>query len=231
MKETIQYLREVNIVSIIIRMTLAMILAGLIGIERGRKRRPAGFRTHILVCVGATLVMITSQYMMQVLQLDMDISRMGSQVISGIGFLGAGTIMVVGKNQVKGLTTAAGLWVCACMGLAVGIGFYEGAVITCLLVMGVMSGLQSLDSYVQGHSKVINIYAELADMTALTNLLKYLKGRDIVVSDLEIKRVEIEGVQEIVVMMTLSLCEKCSHKVTLNDIGKLEGIIFLEEIF
>ncbi len=232
MKDIMVYLREVNTVTIMLRMILAILLAGTIGIERGRKRRPAGFRTHILVCVGATLIMITSQYMVDVLKINMDISRMGAQVISGIGFLGVGTIIVVGRNQVKGLTTAAGLWVCACMGLAVGIGFYEGAIITCLLVVGIMSGLQRLDKYVQSHSKVINIYVEVEDMNALTNLLRYLKDEDIGVSDLEIQRISsMEGLQEMSAMMTLSLCEKCHHSVTLCELDRLSGVKFLEEIF
>lgn len=232
MEEIIGYLREVNAISIMLRMTLAMVFAGMIGIERGKKRRPAGFRTHILVCVGAALIMITSQYMVDVIGIEMDVSRMGAQVISGIGFLGVGTIIVVGRNQVKGLTTAAGLWVCACMGLAVGIGFYEGALITCLFVMGIMSGLQRLDKYVQSHSKVINLYVEVEDMNALTNLLRYLKDEKVVVSDLELQRIKsAEGRQEMSAMMTLTLCERCPHKVTLGELDKLEGIKFLEEIF
>ena len=226
------YLRDVNTISIMLRMILAMLFAGLIGVERGRKRRPAGFRTHILVCVGATLIMITSQYMVDIMGIEMDISRMGAQVVSDIGFLGVGTIIVVGRNQVKGLTTAAGLWVCACMGLAIGIGFYEGAVITCIFVMGIMSGLQRLDKYVQSHSKVINIYVEVEDMNALTNLLRYLKNEEVVVSDLEVQRISsIEGMQEMSAMMTLTLCQRCPHKVTLGELDKLEGIKFLEEIF
>ena len=226
------YLRDVNTISIMLRMILAMLFAGLIGVERGRKRRPAGFRTHILVCVGATLIMITSQYMVDIMGIEMDISRMGAQVVSGIGFLGVGTIIVVGRNQVKGLTTAAGLWVCACMGLAIGIGFYEGAVITCIFVMGIMSGLQRLDKYVQSHSKVINIYVEVEDMNALTNLLRYLKNEEVVVSDLEVQRISsIEGMQEMSAMMTLTLCQRCPHKATLGELDNLEGIKFLEEIF
>lgn len=104
--ELTNYLREVNTASIILRLTLATICAGIIGLERGRKKRPAGLRTHILVCIGATLIMITGQYMRDILHIQDDVSRMGAQVISGIGFLGAGTIIVVGRNEVKGLTTA-----------------------------------------------------------------------------------------------------------------------------
>ena len=159
--DLMNYLRELNTVSIIVRLTLATICAGILGHERGKKKRPAGFRTHIVVCIGATMVMVTSQYMTDVLGITTDASRMGAQVISGIGFLGAGTIMVVGRNQVKGLTTAAGLWACACMGLAIGIGFYEGAIITCIYLLAVVTFLHRLDLYSRTHSKVLEVYVEL----------------------------------------------------------------------
>ena len=110
MKDILAYLREVNTISIILRLALATLFAGIIGIERGRKKRPAGFRTHILVCIGATIIMITNQYIIEVMNMSSDPTRLGAQVISGIGFLGAGTIIVDRRNQVKGLTTAAGLW-------------------------------------------------------------------------------------------------------------------------
>ena len=157
------YLREVNTLSIILRLTLATICGGILGAERGRKKRPAGFRTHILVCIGSAMVMITSQYMTDVLNISTDASRMGAQVISGIGFLGAGTIIVVGRNQVKGLTTAAGLWSCACMGLAIGIGFYEGAIISCIFLIGVVTVLHKADLYSRTHSKILDIYVEVQD--------------------------------------------------------------------
>ena len=152
------YLREVNTISIIIRLTLATICGGILGAERGRKKRPAGFRTHILVCIGAAMIMITSQYMSDILGMTGDASRMGAQVISGIGFLGAGTIMVVGKNEVKGLTTAAGLWACACMGLAVGIGFYEGAILSCIFLYAVVTVLHRWDVHSRMHTRVLDIY-------------------------------------------------------------------------
>lgn len=224
-------LREVNMLSIILRMILAVACAGLIGVERGRKRRPAGFRTHILVCVGATLAMTTNQYMVQC-GYDTDASRLGAQVISGIGFLGVGTIVVIGRNQVKGLTTAAGLWVCGCIGLGLGIGFYEGAIIASILVIGVMSGLYRIDEYVQRNSKVINIYIEIETLEALTNLLRYLKQEEVSVSELEIQRSEnLSGVQVISALMTLTLCKTCNHELTLGELGKLEGIKYLEEIY
>ena len=132
--EIITYLRGFNDASIILRLAMALLLGGLIGMERERRRRPAGYRTHMLVCLGATLTMLISQHLLQK-GLALDATRLGAQVISGIGFLGAGTIIVTGRHKVKGLTTAAGLWASACMGLAIGIGFYEGALLTCFIIL------------------------------------------------------------------------------------------------
>ena len=116
-----------NIWTILIRLILAVIFGGIIGLERASKRHAAGFRTYILVCLGATLAMITNQFICEKSGQG-DYARLGAQVISGIGFLGAGTILVTSKNQIKGLTTAAGLWACACMGLSIGIGYYTLAI-------------------------------------------------------------------------------------------------------
>lgn len=113
----------------ILRLFLAMLMGGFIGIERELVNRPAGFRTHTLVCMGSALVMTTSEYLFHTYHqfVNLDPARLGAQVISGIGFLGAGTIMNDG-HRVRGLTTAASLWVVACIGLAVGAGYYTGAV-------------------------------------------------------------------------------------------------------
>ena len=119
-----EFLQNINVASTGLRLLLALVCGGLLGLERGKKKRPAGFRTHMLVCVGSALAMITNQYMAEHYT-GIDASRMASQVISGIGFLGAGTIMVTGLQKIRGLTTAAGLWVVACIGLAFGTGFYS----------------------------------------------------------------------------------------------------------
>ena len=229
MANILYYLREINTASIIIRLTLAVIFSGIIGLERGRKKRPAGLRTHILVCVGSTIVMITSQYMTDVLGNTGDIARLGAQVISGIGFLGAGTIIIDGKNKVKGLTTAAGLWACACMGLAIGIGFYEGAIITCIFLFGVVTGLHKLDLYLQGNSKVIDIYAEFDNISAVTDFISNIKETGARVSDIEMKKSKESG-GGVGVIMTLKLPEKCDHTEYLINLHKSKGIQFVEEI-
>lgn len=230
MHQVMEYLREVNTVSIIFRLLLATLFSGIIGIERGTKKRPAGFRTHILVCIGATLVMLTSQYMVDVLKIQTDATRLGAQVISGIGFLGAGTIIVIGRNQVKGLTTAAGLWACACMGLAIGVGFYEGAIVSCIFLYGVMIGLHRLDEYVQMHSKVMEIYLELDNMSALSHFIEYVKAQGTKVSDLEIQRIKQDGDQIVGAMMTLVLCDNCDHTQYIFELHHLNGIRAIQEI-
>ena len=115
--------RSVTIWSVALRMALAVLCGGIIGIEREYKRRPAGFRTHILICLGAAMTTLTSQYLYLVLGYYTDMARLGAQVVAGIGFIGAGTIIVTRRQRVKGLTTAAGLWAAAIIGLALGGGF------------------------------------------------------------------------------------------------------------
>ena len=130
----LDYLRQFNLASVLLRLTLAVVCGGLIGVNREHKRRPAGFRTYMMVCMGAALSMILGQYEDTMLHTLLsgafeavgqptDVTRFGAQVINGIGFLGTGTILITEQREVKGLTTAAGLWATACMGLAIGAGF------------------------------------------------------------------------------------------------------------
>lgn len=130
----------------VIRLVAACVLGGIIGFERESTNRPAGFRTHILVCVGSALVMVTSEFMLNKL-METDPARLGAQVISGIGFLGAGTI-IRHRFNVKGLTTAASLWAVACVGLAIGIGFYEGAIAATLLIYTTLILLKKIEKKV-----------------------------------------------------------------------------------
>ena len=136
-------LREVTYLAVALRVFSAVIIGGLLGLERGMKNRPAGLRTYMLVCVGSCMIMLTNQYIFQVYETG-DPVRMGAQVVSGIGFLGAGTIVVTRRNQIKGLTTAAGLWATAGLGLAIGIGFYEAALTGAVAILGIFSLMQNV---------------------------------------------------------------------------------------
>ena len=137
MLEFLNFLRNGDIgwLTVAVRLVLAVVCGGFIGLERERKRRPAGFRTHILICLGAAMTTLTSQYLALSLGANTDVARLGAQVIAGVGFIGAGTIIVTKRRQVKGLTTAAGLWTAAIVGLCCGAGFFEGALITTLIIL------------------------------------------------------------------------------------------------
>lgn len=164
---------DVNLLSTAIRLFLAVLFGGIIGLERGVNRHPAGFRTHILVCAGAALVMLTNQYICEVFHTG-DPARLGAQVITGVGFLGAGTILVVGRNKIKGLTTAAGLWASACLGLALGIGFYSGAVIAAILIFTALALLPKVEDYFYRHASTIYLYIEIDSISHFREFVKYI---------------------------------------------------------
>jgi putative Mg2+ transporter-C (MgtC) family protein len=162
-----------NYIEIIIRLVVAVILGGIIGIERAGTNHDAGLRTHILVCLGSASVMIMSEAVAQ--DYGGDVMRIGAQVVSGIGFLGAGCILVHGK-RVRGLTTAAGLWTTACLGLTVGAGYYFiGAVMALIIVASVLL-LRPVTNYLQkrGKRKIcrIRIYPDNPD--DFGNAYKYI---------------------------------------------------------
>ncbi|MBR5262642.1 MAG: MgtC/SapB family protein, partial [Clostridia bacterium] len=161
---------------------------GLIGIEREHKRRPAGFRTHILICLGASMTTLTSQYLFYNLNLYTDIGRLGAQVVAGIGFIGAGAIIVTKRRQVKGLTTAAGLWTCAIIGLAIGAGYYEAALISTFVILIAEVFFVKFEYWVLVNSRNLNIYVEYDDNEHLDNIIRLVKGYRIVIIDLEITK-------------------------------------------
>lgn len=161
--QILDLLHEVNILSAGARVLLALLLGGLVGLERGRHGRAAGLRTHILVCVGASVAALVGLYSCDVLSLGGDAMRIGAQVISGIGFLGVGTILVRNRDKVTGLTTAAGLWATACIGLAVGVGFYSVAFFAFLAVSLTMSLLIYLERAIKCKEIEYSCYIEIAD--------------------------------------------------------------------
>ena len=177
---------------IFIRLLLALIVGLIIGIDREMKRRVAGIKTHILVCLGASLVMITSQYMSMTMENSGDPARLGAQVISGVGFLGVGTIIVTGRNQVRGLTTAASIWVCACMGLAAGVGFLEGVVLTLLLLIFTLKVVGKLDVIVHRRAKTFDLYIEFKNNKGVTQFSDEMKERGVKISMTQICKGESE---------------------------------------
>ena len=222
-------LKELNAVSVTVRLVLSLLCGGVLGVERGRKKRPAGFRTYMLVCMGAALVMITNEYITEVYG-GTDPARMGAQVVSGIGFLGAGTIIVTGRNRVKGLTTAAGLWAAACVGLSLGIGFYTGAVVGCVLIFVVMALLQGLDDWVMSSTKVINLYVEFEQMTDVGVFLRFAKEQGFRISDLEMTRANGVIDNGTAILCTLRLPKKKPHAEILQMLSTAERVRYVEEL-
>ncbi len=182
----IEWLREFNIWTSLIRLVLAFILAGLVGFEREKKGHAAGLRTHILVCMGAALTTLTGIFCVETLGFSSDPMRIGAQVISGIGFIGAGTIMVTRGTHVRGLTTAAGLWSTAAIGLALGAGFYEGAVVCTLLISIVISRLKGLDKVLTKKRRYMDIYIEISGTHNVNSTLDKIKEMNIFLSEVDI---------------------------------------------
>lgn len=213
----------------VFKIALALVCAGVIGIERGRKKRPAGFRTYMVVCLGATLVMMTNEYLCE-LNGTGDVARMGAQVINGIGFLGAGTIITTGHNRVKGLTTAAGLWTSACIGLAIGSGYYEGAILGTLGIVVVMVVLHSFDRKITANTRIVVLYVEFAKMSAIRTLVKYARENSIKVEDVEIEHPDNAMGANIAAVVTLRLPTKENHLEFMEKVSSMEDINFVEEI-
>lgn len=158
MKEIIAYLHEFNYVTIAIRLVLAVLVGGIIGHERGKHGSAAGLRTHILVCIGSAMSSLTGYYVFHTLGIAGDVLRLSAQVVSGIGFLGAGMIIVKNSNVVTGLTTAAGMWATSAIGIALGFGFYSGAVIATVLCFFTAAFLSVFE---RQRKRTMHVYAEV----------------------------------------------------------------------
>ena len=223
-----EYLESINIVSTMVRLLLALICGGLLGLERGKKKRPAGFRTHMLVCVGSALAMITNQYMAEHYA-GIDASRMAAQVISGIGFLGAGTIMVTGLQKIRGLTTAAGLWVVACIGLAFGTGFYSGGIIATVMCYVINTFLHNVETRMETNARVIGIYVELTDVSYVGRLLETLRNLDINVTEFETGKARTSD-KHIGVLLVVKLVKFVEHAEVIEQLRNVEGVSFVEEV-
>lgn len=226
---TLGEIREVTLFAVFLRILAAAILGGFMGLERGLKNRAAGLRTYMLVCVGACLIMLTNQYIYQAYTVG-DPVRMGAQVISGIGFLGAGTIIVTRRSQVKGLTTAAGLWTAAGVGLALGIGFYEGAVIGFFTVLTVMTLMQYMDNKMRNSTRTFHFYVELDGQTTLGDLLRQLREMDFDVRDVQKQTgADVEGNIR-AYTATLEMKKRAPHQIALEQVISIEGVIYAETL-
>ena len=237
----LDYLREMNMASILVRLVLAILCGGFIGLERERKRRPAGFRTHMLVCLGATLTMLLNQYesfmlttawsgiVAQVGPLT-DVTRFSSNVINGIGFLGAGTIIVNGRQKVKGLTTAAGLVGAACLGLAVGAGFYECVALCMILILAVVWLLPHIETALVEKSRNMNVYVEFESLEDVGEIIGRIKAQGVQIYEIDLDRGRADKLRYPSAVFSIRLNPKQAHTRILAAISELESVYTIDEI-
>lgn len=226
------WLYEINVISIAIRLVLAALFGGIIGIERTTKKHAAGLRTYILVAIGSCMIMLTNVFIVESFETG-DIGRMGAQVISGIGFLGAGTIIITSRNRIKGLTTAAALWACAAMGLALGVGFYTLALIGFVIIFIVLTFLPIIENYFSKHTSNYEIHIEFEQSENLREFIKYVRERNLKIKALE-KNMAYESSGLSVYTIYLSHEKEFkiqSHSEVIEDIRKLDYVHYVEEIY
>ena len=235
------YLHQFNLVAVTLRLFLSMLLGAFIGMERERKGYAAGLRTHMLVCIGAALTVLISQYdfymmhtqwaeVVQRYHLKIDISRYSAQVINGIGFLGAGTIIVNRKQEVKGISTAAGLWASGCMGIVIGAGFYECMVFAFLMILSCNLFFSKLSSYIVDKSRNMNIFVEFGEMNDLRTILSHIQMLGIHIYDVDVERGHRKRGLNPNAVFLLKLPRREGHAQVLEAIMELESVIYIDEI-
>ena len=225
------WMAEITIPSIAIRLVLACLFGGVVGIERATKKHAAGLRTYILVCLGSTLAMLTNQFIYSSFG-GIDASRIGAQVVNGIGFLGAGTIIVTSRNRIKGLTTAAGIWACACVGLCIGIGFYTAALAGFVIIFLSILFLPKLENCFTKYAKRHELHIELETRQDLKLLINYLRNNSIQINAIEKNAAYASsGLSVYTLNISIPKDKKISLEFAINMIKELEYVNYVEEIY
>lgn len=216
--------------AVFLRLILAAVVGTVIGMTREFKNKGAGVKTHVLVCLGSALSMIVSQYILEEIPgAQLDMVRNGAAVISGVGFLGVGTIIVTGKNEVRGLTTAAGLWVCACIGLCAGIGQVDATLLALVFVIFTFTVLSRLDALVHRFSKKFDVYVEFESRHAVKEFLKKLHSWDCAYDNFLLTGGE-SGSSFVAATLTITLPTMDRKQAFVDAIQRLEFVSFCEEL-
>ncbi len=221
-------LYEFNDVTAIIRLLMALLASGILGIERTRKLRPAGMRTYMLVCIGACSTMLGGIYLYETYGPGFDPARMAAQVISGIGFIGAGTIMVAPHQKVRGLTTAAGLWGVACLGINIGVGNYVIAIGVFVAMLITMLLADKLEVIFFRHLRRIHVTILIRSLETVTVIRDQMREMNITLSNLEFAQA-VEG-QGISMTCFLRLQRKMIHQDAISTLEKVPGVLHVEQL-
>lgn len=219
-------LYKFNDTTALIRLLMALVASGILGMERTRKLRPAGMRTYMLVCIGACSTVLAGLSLFEAYGPGFDPARMSAQVISGIGFIGAGTIMVTPRQKVRGLTTAAGLWAVACLGINIGVGNYAISLGVFLAMLITMLMADKLEVIFYRHLKRIHVTIFITSMSILPGIRETLTPHDITLSNLEFGEA-VEG-QGVALTCFLRLKKHENHQEIIGQLEKIPGILHVE---
>lgn len=224
---------ELNDITIIVRLVLAVVIGGIVGTEREIGHKVAGLRTHMLVALGASAVMITNQYISEsFIDAHVDITRLGAQVISGIGFLGAGTILTTSTNKVSGLTTAAGLWTTAVLGLTVGIGFYKLAIFGTISILVITILLNPFKRKIASISANTDFSISAYSVDGVRGFIKYSNEHEAHLSNFYIDEESIYRGDKTGTAFhaTISLSGDTQQKEFIEGLKEVSGIKFVDKV-
>lgn len=226
-----EWMADITVASIIIRLILACLFGGIVGIERSTKKHAAGLRTYMLVCLGSALAMMTNQFIYQAFE-GSDASRIGAQVVNGIGFLGAGSIIITSRNRIKGLTTAAGIWACACVGLSIGIGFYTAALLGFVIVFFSILFLPKLENCFTKYARRHEMHVELETRQDLKLLINFLRENSFQINAIEKNAAYASsGLSVYTINIGIAKDKKRTLDECIEMIKKLEYVNYVEEIY
>lgn len=237
-----EYLRQFNIVTILFRLALALICGGAVGFGRSQKKQNAGLRTYMLTAAGACLAvlltcyeyeMMTGQWapMVEVVGMKFDASRYAAQVISGIGFLAAGTILSSGHQQVTGLTTAAGLFTSVCMGMAAGIGMYSCVFFVLVILIVVLDFMYPLEGAFKRRFRNMTIYVEFASIEDLDDITNLIRSEKATIYDIDVERTKRDGSKYPAAVIVLQMGrDNASHSGMLSTVAELPCVHSIHEL-
>lgn len=226
----LEFLESSNDIAVGIRLIIATFFGSLIGWERIVKRHSAGIKTFALVSLGSAVATALNIYLAQMPDLDADVSRIPAGVVSGIGFLGAGTILVTGRQQIKGLTTAASLWVTSCMGMAIGGGYLIIGIICFALVMIANVILLHLSQRVEDNSKYMSVYAEVNKAKGVNKLIQVLSDEKCKISSMTKSKEKTLQSSDAAIIVDIDFDRRRSHKEIIDILNAQEFVNYVEEI-
>jgi len=228
--EFLMFLQGTNDIAVAIRLVMATIFGGLVGWERIVTHHNAGIKTFALVSLGSAVATVLNIYLAYLPELGADVSRIPAGVVSGIGFLGAGTILVTGKKQIKGLSTAATLWVTACMGMAIGAGFLNAGILTFLLIVFANVVLLQISDRVENNSKYMSIYIEVPKNRGVNKLTNAINEQGFSIMSMEKSKEKPLQSSDAGLIIDIALDRKRSHKELISMFNNLDYVNYVEEV-